>query len=315
MDLFLKNKSKKSNSQSDLLLMPKLMPASNRSTRVFNQPFDFIFPNSKRSNSRLCSDNKISIFPKSNRSQITVFIILAICIVIVLFLLFTKKSDFVTIFAKESPSLEMEKCIKGVAKEGVDILSLQGGSLNPKNFYLYNGSSVSYVCYTNQYYVPCVMQKPMLKESIEEELSAYIKQKSTECLAKIKQVYESKGYGVSMNEAPDIRVELIPNNVKIIADVNLELSKDTTQVFKKIKVDTQSDSYDFVMITSSIANFEARYGDSETMNYMYFNPDLKVEKKTRSDGTRIYILTNRKSLDKFLFATRSFARPSGVTGN
>jgi len=296
VDLFLKNKSKKSNSQSDLLLMPKLMPASNRSTRFFNQPFDFIFPNSKR-------------------SQVTVFIILAICIVIVLFLMFTKKSDFITIFAKESPSLEMEKCIQGVAKESIETLSAQGGSLTPENFYLYNGSNIAYICYTNQYYVPCVMQNPMLKEAIQEELRNDISQKSAECLANIKQTYEAKGYAVSMSQSPKIKVELIPNNVKIIAEINLELSKDVTQVFKQVRVDIGSDLYDFVMITSSIVNWEARYGDSETMNYMYFNPDLKVEKKTRSDGTKIYILTNRNSLDKFLFATRSFVIPSGVTGN
>jgi hypothetical protein len=229
--------------------------------------------------------------------------------------LFTKKSDFVTIFAKESPSLQMEKCIRDSAKEGIGILSLQGGSINPKNVYLYNGSGISYICYTNQYYVPCVMQKPMLKESIEDELKNYVQQKSVECFGKIKQTYESKGYVIFMSDSPNIKVELIPNNVKVVADVNLEISKETTQVFKQIRADIGSDLYDFVMITNSIANFEARYGDSETMNYMYFNPDLKVEKKTRSDGTKIYILTNRNSLDKFFFATRSFARPSGITGN
>jgi hypothetical protein len=252
---------------------------------------------------------------KSKRGQITIFVILAICIVIVIFLLFTKKTDFVTIFAKESPTNDIEKCIQGVAKQGVEILSSQGGSIDSQNFYLYNGSNVSYICYTNQYYIPCVMQKPMLKESVEKELSSYVEKKSADCLANVKQIYESKGYNVILRENPKVKVELVPNNIKITSNLDLELSKETNQVFKQIRTDMSSDLYDFVIIASSISNWEARYGDSETMNFMYFNPNLKVEKKIRSEGTKIYILTNRNSLNKFSFATRSFARPPGVTGN
>lgn len=252
---------------------------------------------------------------KSRRGQITIFVILAICIVIVLFLLFTKKTDFVTIFAKESPTNEIEKCIQEVSREGIEILSSQGGSIETQNFFLYNGSNVSYTCYTNQYYVPCVMQKPMLKESVEKELGTYIEKRAIDCVANIKQIYESKGYNVIIRETPKVKVELVPNNVRVISTLDMELSKETNQVFKQIKIDIGSDLYDFIIVASSISNWEARYGDSETMNFMYFNPNLKVEKKTRSEGTKIYILTNRNSLNKFLFATRSFARPPGVTGN
>ena len=68
------------------------------------------------------------------------------------------------------------------------------------------------------------------------------------------------------------------------------------------------------MISSSILNWEARYGDSETMNYMIYYPSIKVEKKKQGDGSTVYIITDRLDLDKFMFASRSMALPAGLTG-
>ena len=68
------------------------------------------------------------------------------------------------------------------------------------------------------------------------------------------------------------------------------------------------------MIASSISNWEAKYGDSETMNYMIYYPNLKVEKKKQGDGTTIYIITDKESEDKFMFASRSLVLPAGFTG-
>lgn len=285
---------KKSNSQScfdNFVIVPK----SNRSTHAFNQ-------------------TSINYFPDSKRSQITIFIILAICIVMVLLLLFTQKSDFVAIFSKQSPVAQIQQCLETPASEGLTLISNQGGELDPKNFYLYDGNKVDYLCYTNQYYKPCVMQKPVLKKYIEDELKNYIENNSVGCIEAVKKSLQSQGYSVYMKK-PVISVELIPNNVKISADIDLQLTKETTEAYKSIKTEISSNIYDLIFIAMSIANWEARYGDSETMNYMYFHPELKVEKKTRDEGTRIYILTNRESLDKFVFATRSYARPAGLTGN
>ena len=44
------------------------------------------------------------------------------------------------------------------------------------------------------------------------------------------------------------------------------------------------------------------------MNYYH---DLNVEKKKQSDGSTIYILTDRNNENKFQFASRSVAWPPG----
>ena len=45
---------------------------------------------------------------------------------------------------------------------------------------------------------------------------------------------------------------------------------------------------------------------------MLYYPSIKVEKKKQSEGTTIYILTDRDSSEEFMFAVRSFAIPPGL---
>ena len=63
------------------------------------------------------------------------------------------------------------------------------------------------------------------------------------------------------------------------------------------------------MLTSSILNWEARYGDSDIATYMTYYPNIKVEKYKQGDGSKIYILSSEK--DKFVFASRSLSWPAG----
>lgn len=272
-----------------------------------------VWKKSGKANSCLHLD-KIELIPKCKRSQITVFIILAILIVGVLFLLFYNKTEIGSIFTKsESPVDKIQDCIKDSAEEGIIILSNQGGSINPVNYYLFGGNKIEYMCYTEQYYQKCVMQKPLLKQDIEKELKNYLEPKIINCIDSVKSSLENQGYIVNYKNT-ETSVKLIPSSILIETNAELKVSKASTSSYKSIKTDVSSRLYEFAMTASSIANWEARYGDSETMAYMLYYPTLKVEKKIKSDGTRIYILTDRESGEKFMFAIRSVAIPSGMTG-
>jgi len=250
----------------------------------------------------------------NKKAQVSVFIILAILIAIVLIALFVNKNSITSIIGGESPVNQIEKCIQDNVKEGLGILSNQGGSFEPKNYYLYENNKIDYLCYTEEYYKPCVMQKPLLKQNIEKELKIYLEPKINSCLDTIKSSFERKGYSFVYKKS-EITVQIIPDNIVIDSNLQITVSKDKTESYKNIKTSVSSSMYGFIMTSSSIANWEARYGDSETLYYMLYYPSLKVEKKIRSDGSRVYILTNRDKLDKFSFAIRSMVFPSGVTGN
>jgi hypothetical protein len=64
-------------------------------------------------------------------------------------------------------------------------------------------------------------------------------------------------------------------------------------------------------IANSILNLETTYCDSETTLYMALYHNLKVEKILRDSGTKVYIITDRDTGNKFQFASRSQVWPAG----
>ena len=254
-----------------------------------------------------------NLIPNSKRSQVTVFIILALAIVVVLILLFVGKDRITSIITEKTPVEQIKECMQEPLQTSLDKISVQGGSLEPKNYYLYQGNKIEYLCYTEENYVQCVMQKPLLKQSIEKELETYLQPRAKNCIDAAKSSLQKKGYAVS-SKNPVVKVSLVPGNILVDIDTDLIIEKGSTETYKSIKTDSSSRLYELVMVASSILNWEARYGDSETMSYMIYYPSIKAEKKKQSDGTTIYILTDRTTLDKFMFASRSLAIPSGFTG-
>lgn len=249
----------------------------------------------------------------SKRSQITIFIILALAIVFVLILLFTGKTNLTAIFSPTTPINQIKGCVQEPVQQAMDILRLQGGSLNPSLYYLYQGNKIEYLCYTEEYYKTCVMQKPLLKQAVEQQIQSYAGQRIKNCISSVKANLERKGYQVTMS-SPQVSISLLTGNilVEIISDITI--AKEQTESYKSIKTDISSDLYSQVILASSISNWEATYGDAETMSYMVYYPQLKLEKKKQGDGTTVYIITNRDSQEKFMFASRSLVLPSGFTG-
>jgi hypothetical protein len=248
---------------------------------------------------------------KLKKGQVSIFIILGILIVLVLLILFSRDAGFDTIFAKQSPYQEIEGCAQTAIQEGLDILMLQGGVIESENYFMYEGKKIDYVCYSENEYENCIMQKPILTNTIRDELVKYSTPKIKSCLNSVKSSLESKGYSVVMRD-PEIVIDLVPDNVLVDMNLGLRIEKAGVESFDHIRTGIKSKIYNFALITSSISQWETRYGDSETLNYMLYYPSLKVEKKKQSEGTTIYILTDRDSNEKFYFASRSIAIPAGL---
>ena len=247
---------------------------------------------------------------KLKKGQVSIFIILGILIVVVLLLLFSRDAGFDTIFAKQSPYQEIEGCAQTAIQEGLDILMLQGGVIESENYFMYEGKKIDYVCYSENEYENCIMQKPILTNTIRDELEEYSTPKIKSCLNSVKSSLESRGYSVVMRD-PEIVIDLVPDNVLVDMNLGLRIEKTGVESFDHIRTGIKSKIYNFALITSSISQWETRYGDSETLNYMLYYPSLKVEKKKQGDGTTVYILTDRDTDEKFYFASRSIAIPAG----
>ena len=253
----------------------------------------------------------VKIFNRNKRGQITIFIVLALAILHSIFLLFFRDLTIVELFLGKSPEAKIEDCTRDTVQEGITLVSAQGGVINPVFYFLYKENKIEYLCYTEESFKTCVMQKGMFKESLEKELTEYLKQKLSDCITDVKIALEREGKQVSVNQKT-LDVELIPGSIFITHEINLIVQEgDTQETFKTIKTDIQSSLYDFAMIASDIANSEAQYGDSETLIPMYRDKTIKVEKIKEGDETKIYILTDRTTEEQFTFAIKSIPIPPG----
>ncbi len=254
-----------------------------------------------------------TIFSKKNRKgQVTIFIIIAIVIVVVgiLIYLFYPEITIGLGLGTKNPQEFIQSCIEEDIENDIEILSLQGGSLNPEHYILYNNDKIEYICYTGEYYKTCVVQQPMLKEHIESEIGNDIQDKVEACFNSMEESYQKQGYDVNLKRG-EINIELLPKRVISNFDYSLTLTKGETEQYDSFRVVLNNNLYELVSIANSILEWEATYGDAETTIYMDYYHDLKVEKKKQSDGTTIYILTDRNTENKFQFASRSVAWPPG----
>mgnify|MGYP001561113490 CR=1 FL=1 len=246
----------------------------------------------------------------NKRGQLTIFIILGIAILIILIILFSRTGDFKLILLGKNPAERIEECSLNYLEKGIEMISLQGGSINPENYYMYRGNKIEYICYNEESFQECIMQKPLLKQTIEEELIEFVRSNIDVCLESVKMQAERGGNSVNYKE-PEISVELVPGDVLMNIELDLRISKgEESQFYKNVRTDVSSKLYDFVIAASSIANIEAKYGDSDTGPYMYKDKSLKVE-KIKQDENRVYILTDRNTGEKFIFVIKSIPIPPG----
>ena len=249
---------------------------------------------------------------KNRRAQVTIFIIVAIVIVVAGLLIYFvyPKIKAGAGFDSKNPSAFIQTCIEDEIKNNVKIISSQGGSSNPEFFYLYDNSKIEYLCYTNQDYLPCVMQQPMLKQHIEDEIKNSVGNQAKVCFNELKANYEKQGENPNLVEGAT-SVELLPGKIAVTFNNVLTLTKAGSERYENFKVVLNNNLYELVGIANSILEWEVVYGDADTSSYMNYYPDLKVEKKKQEDGTKVYILTERNTENKFQFASRSMAWPSG----
>jgi hypothetical protein len=246
--------------------------------------------------------------------QVAIFIIIAILIVAlaVLLYLYWPKLFPSTSPQTKNPSQYIQDCMEEKIKQAVDTVSLQGGSINPGAYYEYDNNRIEYLCYTNQYYRPCVVQQPMLAQHIQSEILNEIKDATVTCFNSMEDSYDTQGYTTDMKTGDTI-VELLPDKIVTTFEYELTLTKGETSKYNNFKIVLDNNLYRMVSIANSIIGYETLYGKAETTSYMNYYHDLKVERIKQVDETAIYILTDRNSKDVFQFASRSYAFPPGIS--
>ncbi len=250
---------------------------------------------------------------KKNKGQVTIFIIIAILIVGVAVLIYflIPKAEVTTVFDEKNPNAFIQTCLEDKIIDTIEIVSLQGGSIVPEHYFTYNNINIEYLCYTNQNYKTCVVQRPLLKQHTESEIENEIREDVRTCFNALEESYKEKNYNVEMKQLERTSVELLPKRIVTSFYYVLTVSKAQTDRYDSFNVVLNNNLYELISIANSIIEWEATLGEADPRIYMTFYPDLKVEKNPRDDGTNIYVLTDRNTGNKFQFASRSLVFPPG----
>ncbi len=252
------------------------------------------------------------MYNKNKRGQVTIFIIIGILVVagVVLFFALRPEIGITGEQATENPQAYIQSCIFPEVEETVQIISQQGGSLEPSPSIDYNGSEIEYLCYTENYYEPCIVQQPFLKTHIEEEIEKGVGKDVENCFNQLEETYQNRGYEVNLKRG-EPKYELLPKRVVInLKDYELNVRKSgDSQTHRNFQVSLNNNLYEMTGIAGSIVEFEFTYGDASAESYMDIYHDLKVEKDRLYDGTTIYTLTDRNTGKEFKFASRSMPLP------
>ncbi|MDP3992582.1 MAG: hypothetical protein Q8P79_03705 [Nanoarchaeota archaeon] len=247
------------------------------------------------------------------RGQVTIFIIIAILIIgaAVTIYMLVPRAETASVFDANNPAGFIQTCLEDEIEQTVDLVSSQGGSVEPDFSYMYLGDNIEYLCYTTENYATCVVQQPLLKQHIESEIREDISEEVETCFANLQENYRNDGYSVEL-QTGRTTVELLPKRIVTnFEDYVLTVTKGETARHDSFSVILDNNLYELTSIANSIIEWEASYGDVETTVYMTYYKDLKVEKKNQDDGTTIYILTDRNTEKKFQFASRSVVWPPG----
>lgn len=250
---------------------------------------------------------------KNKSGQVTIFILIGIIIVAasVLVYIFYPQIQSTLGIEESTPQTYIQSCVEDKLLETVNLISAQGGSVAPELYSSYQDQKIEYLCYTNQFYVPCVVQQPMLKLHVENEIQNEIEETVNDCFDSLEASYAARGYNVDMKTGTK-KIELLPQRIVSTFNYSFTITKgEDVQDYDSFTILLNNNLYEFVAITNSIIEWETNYGEAETTLYMTYYPNLKVEKLLRSSGNKIYTLTDRKTGDKFQFASQSQIWPAG----
>lgn len=240
--------------------------------------------------------------------QLTLFVIIAVILVVAIFLYFYLVSPEFLFGRFEK--LDFDSCVLAAFDEEILRLSLSGGVVDSGASFNFKGDDVLYYCYTNIPYSLCTIQNPMVKQNFERQLLDLISVRVNECYDDSIDDLREKGYEVVRGDV-QVNLTIIPKRI------NVEVNAPTTvegQRFTSYRMNVESSIYDVLMIATSILQYEASYGDAPISEFMFYYPDIIVDKFKQGDSTTIYVISDKYSDLSFQFASRSLIWPAGYEG-
>ena len=264
---------------------------------------------------------------KNKKGQVTIFIIIAIVIIAAIAFYFLIQSNVIPDVpglsdGKETnPSSFLDSCLEDKLETTVETLMHQGGYLGSSSEPTFNRTfmfteegisyDLTYLCYFELYYSPCINQKPNLMQDLEDQIKEEIGTEVQICWNDLVLSLEEEGYAI-YEKYNGFEVVLSPEKLTIDIDGELTLTKSGESSIKEdFSVIYPTRIYDIANVAREIINQEARFCNFDTLGYMIFYPQWELNKFRPGNGDVIYKIKDTQSNKEFTFAVRSCALPPG----
>lgn len=247
------------------------------------------------------------------RGQVTIFIIVAIVIVVavVSFFAFVRVPDIIS-SPKNNPQDFIETCVQESLQEPLKLISEQGGVLDLENFIIYEGQPSEYLCYTEENNTLCVNNKPMLKNEIEGLLEDSIRGPIERCFATLRESFSGYEY---IEQPTRFEVKVEPERVAVYLVKEIEVRRgNSVQKFSSYDIFEGHPMYDFITVSTKIVNEEVSCDcNSEvcSVNVVdifrdYSNYDIELFVSGKNE--KVYSIEEIISGSKFQFGVRNCIR-------
>ena len=254
----------------------------------------------------------------NKKTQVTMFIILGIVLLAVIFSVFyflgdkiMKQSDVEIVFTESSlePLKDyVENCIEKYGNEALELIGKQGGNIIPEFYITYtflgedSSNNIAYLCYTESF-EPCANRRPLLARYVENELKTYILNGLEECIDL--DLIRNEGYDVEEG-SKEVDVTIGTNNVIVTLDYPLTITKgDTTINEERFGKTFNVPLGKLIDVTKDIIDFEIINGDFYIIPYMNENPRVEIQRH-KPGNSRIYRVNIFQDDYFFQFAIQNF---------
>lgn len=254
------------------------------------------------------------------RAQVSIFIVTGVIVIAAILIFLTIRTGLIPeIFeGKEvNPTPFLDSCIKDKVTEAVKIISAQGGYVENKlnRTFKFEGEAsqdISYLCYNQNYYLPCVNQESMLIQHLKSEIKNYIADDVENCFNGLVKNLEEENFEVQ-KKYRDFEVEFVPGKIILNIDGELILTKSReTSHQENFKVVVLTKFYDLAIVVQEIVNQEAQFCHFEHLGFMLAYSQFNLDRFRTGDLDTIYTLEYRDTKEKFRFAVRSCVIPPGI---
>ena len=248
------------------------------------------------------------------RGQVTIFIILGVALVAgaaVLFAVFSNKAP--SLGGQPGPqnmNAYLSTCLQSDVQQGVEALSLEGGSINNSlstTFQFSNTTpvlNISYLCYTAAFNSTPCNPPYLLYPFFENNLHDYLSKDVSGCFDSLVSTLKSQGYQVASNYN-GFEVYIMPNRIYLNISADVTTNKSSTQRYDSFQAQVPSEVYNMLSLTNDLINQESMC--NLTVSYIFNYPNYQILWYGSSDQSNIFHIVNRQTQEQFNFAVRSCA--------